>query len=278
MFNLWQSNFVKERAAISFPSAVVCLGHCSPMLPGRYRCLWLLWDSTGDGTVLFSLQQSSLGRETLWLCGTDFAVKQTQDLSKRSWGVVCECEPLETKLYGDSPWPVSRNTPICEEKEQKEKKAKCFPLPQGLEGTEGTTWHCTAWRISFLKTAWLHRSGRGKRKINEINTRNGEEYLEKQMWLFYWFPSLGRTFTVVTTSITYIKLFHFLLKDFKRGPHGMEFLHMERLHFATWKGNIYSPLSNLLQQAVQQRVYVRLNHEYEILAYAPNTCLWLIVD
>lgn len=193
MFNLWQSNFVKERAAISFPTAVVCLRHCSPyaareiqMPLAALRLNWG-WNCALFPAAIFPWQ----GHPTaLW----DWVCSKTQDLSKRSWGVVCKCEPLETKFYGDSPGPVSRNTPICEEKEQKEKKAKCFPLPQGLEGTEGTTWHCTAWRTSFLKTAWLHRSGRGKRKINERNTRNGEEYLEKEMWLFYWFTIFRQNF------------------------------------------------------------------------------------
>lgn len=53
---------------------------------------------------------------------------------------------------------------------------------------------------------------------------------------------------MVTTNITNLKLFHFLLKDFKQGPHAMEFLHnIEILHFSIWKGNISSSLSNLLQ-------------------------------
>lgn len=37
------------------------------------------------------------------------------------------------------------------------------------------------------------------------------------------------------------------MKVFKQGPHAVEFLYMERLHFVTWKGNISSSLSNLLQ-------------------------------
>lgn len=37
--------------------------------------------------------------------------------SKADSGVEQTCEPLERKICGDSPWPVSRNT--CEEEEQK---------------------------------------------------------------------------------------------------------------------------------------------------------------
>lgn len=157
MSSLWHSNFVKERAAISFSSAVSSSqALVLPVLPGDTDASGC--SETQLGMELRCFPCSNLPcREILCLCGTDFAVKQTRDLSKWSWGVVCECEPLETKTYGDSPWPVSRNTCISEEKEQKEKKAKYFPLPQSLEGTEGDIWHCTAWRISFKKTAWLHR-------------------------------------------------------------------------------------------------------------------------
>lgn len=173
------------------------------MLAGRYRCLWLLWDSAGNGTMLFSPQQSSLARETLWLCGTDFAVKQTQDLSTWSWGVVCECEPLETKLYGDSPRPVSRNTPICEEKEQKEnaflfhrawKAQKASPDTAQLEGSD----------------FWKLRQERN----NKINTRNGEEYLEKEMWIFYWFSIFRQDFHSGDYQYSIYKIVWFPFKGF----------------------------------------------------------------
>lgn len=48
--------------------------------------------------------------------------------------------PWKQKSTGIPSRPVSRNTCISEEEEKKGKeKAKCFPLPQGLEGTEGDT-------------------------------------------------------------------------------------------------------------------------------------------
>lgn len=96
---------VKERAisftsAVSFSQALVL-----PVLPGRYRCLWLLWDITRGVSTLFSLQQSSLCREILWLCGSDFAVKQTQDLlPQRSWGDGMWMWALGNKNLWGLPW------------------------------------------------------------------------------------------------------------------------------------------------------------------------------
>lgn len=63
MSSLWQSNLVKERAVISFTSALnLSQALVLPMVPGKYRCLWLLWDTTGDVTSLLSLQQPSFGK------------------------------------------------------------------------------------------------------------------------------------------------------------------------------------------------------------------------
>lgn len=90
-------NFFTSAVTLSEALVLSVAAKKTQMIPAALR------HNHGCNHPVFTAAIFSLGEEILRLCGTDFAVKQTQDLRKESWGV-CGCEPLEAKIYGDSLW------------------------------------------------------------------------------------------------------------------------------------------------------------------------------
>lgn len=132
MFNLWQSNFVKERAAISFPSAVVCLGHCSPyaareiqMPLAALRLSWG-WNCAVFPAAIFPWQGNPMALWDWFCCKADSGFEQTE-LGGGMWMWV-----LGNKTLWGSPWASKQKYTYLWRKGAEGEESKMLPSSTGL--------------------------------------------------------------------------------------------------------------------------------------------------